>query len=118
MKASSQQERLSAQAVVARASRLSRRLQRVMPEATEDLISRMSVDLTDFWEIGEQHRKRLAAIDRLRSPRDRIKLATLLSELVYRNLYFHLPCHVRSMRRVLPGVIEKLESSTSKARKR
>jgi hypothetical protein len=86
-----------------------RSLSRVLPDASEDLLSTLVVDISDFWQIGEAHRLRVQKIKRMSSTRDRQKLARLLTDLVDVDLLWHLPYHARRMKRVIPVVIDKLE---------
>jgi len=81
-----------------------------MPEASQDFLAGIAVDLADFWEIGEAHRVRLTTMLKLHGQRDRKRLAKLLTELYYRDVNAHLSYHVKSMGKTLPKVIERLES--------
>ncbi len=85
-------------------------LKRIVPELGPEMVGALSADLGDFWEIGERHRIRVEQIISLSGEQDRTKLAKLLGDLHYRDLMAHVPFHYKSMRRILPGVIDLLEA--------
>ncbi len=91
------------------ASKLRRKLTAALPRSSPDLVSQVSVDLADFWEIGEQLRHAIRKILAMRFPRDTKRLERVLTRLYYTDLLAHLPYHVSSLKRRVPKVLDEIE---------
>ena len=110
----SDEQRRRIKIVVKKTHAIERVLSRVMPEEEQDLVCTVGIDLADFWEIAEKHRLRVKELLELEGPKDKRKLAKMLSDLCYNDMYAHLPYHARSMRKTLPDLIDRLESKKRK----
>jgi hypothetical protein len=75
------------------------------PRSTTHLISGIAVDLSDFWEIGEEHRRRIKELRDMRFPRDRRRFEEMLYELQIR-LVWHTEWHAKHLK----GRLEQLKA--------
>jgi len=89
------------------ASRLFKRLKRWSPNSSDRLIAGVAVDLADIWMIGEGHKKQLKEILRLRFPKDRERMLSLLARLEV-NLLFENQGHLTSLRELLPKLAKEV----------
>jgi hypothetical protein len=85
-------------------------LRKVMPDASDDEVGDAAHDLADLWELALKHQQRVETLLKLTGADDRQKLADLLTDLFYCDVDIELRYHLESMKKVLPKLIEKLES--------
>jgi hypothetical protein len=79
------------------ARRLSESLKTASPNSSEDLITGIAVDLADFWEIGEEHKRVLKKLLRMRFPKDKKRFENVLCEIDIR-LVLHAEWHARALK--------------------
>ncbi len=70
------------------------------PRSTEYLRSGIAVDLADFWEIGEEHRRRIKELSAMRFPKDKQRFIDMLYEFEIR-LVIHAEYHTKLLKRRL-----------------
>lgn len=92
--------------------RLSQHLFRILatasPQSTANLISGIAVDLADFVEIGEEHRRRVQELSKMKFPKDKKRFEDLLYEFEIR-LVVHAEWHTRHLKRRLAKLKHDLE---------
>ncbi len=101
---------------------LARKLYHVLslasPRSSQTLISNMAVDLADIWKIGESHRRDVKKLMRMRFPRDREQLRTLLIKDIDLNLLFENQYHLTSLKKCLPKLLKDMNESKHRSKKR
>lgn len=70
------------------------------PKSKKDLISGVAVDLSDLWEIGEEHKRRIAKLLNMQFPKDKKRLEDMLYDFDIRLIY-HAQWHLRLLKRRL-----------------
>jgi hypothetical protein len=78
------------------------------PRSTEYLRSGIAVDLADFWEIGEEHRRRIKELSAMRFPKDKQRFIDMLYEFEVR-LVIHAEYHAKLLKRRLVRLKRDLE---------
>jgi hypothetical protein len=76
---------------------LNKALTAVSPRSTEHLRSGIAVDLADFWEIGEEHRRRVKELCGMRFPKDKERFIDMLYEFEVR-LVIHAEYHAKLLK--------------------
>ena len=84
--------------------RLSARLRKVLmaasPESSKNLISGIAVDLADFWEIGDEHRRRIKQLLSMQFPKDKKRFEDMLYDFEIR-LVIHAEWHAKHLKKFL-----------------
>jgi hypothetical protein len=84
--------------------KLSARLRKVLaaasPSSTMNLISGIAVDLADFWEIGEEHRRRIKQLLNMQFPKDKKRFENMLYDFEIR-LVIHAEWHAKHLKKFL-----------------
>lgn len=97
---------------------LSRRLNAVLsaasPRSTKDLISGVAVDLSDLWEVGQEHERRIAKLLKMRFPRDKARLEDMLYDFEIRLIY-HAEWHLRHLKKRLAQLRRDLRKKPSRS---
>ena len=70
------------------------------PRSTEYLRSGITHDLADFWQIGEEHRRRIKELSGMRFPKDKQRFIDMLYEFEVR-LVIHAEYHAKLLKRRL-----------------
>lgn len=90
--------------LIRRNTKLSARLRKVLaaasPESSLNLISGIAVDLADFWEIGEEHRRRIKQLLNMQFPKDKKRFANMLYDFEIR-LVIHAEWHAKHLKKFL-----------------
>jgi hypothetical protein len=85
-------------------ARLSAKLRKILtaasPESKLDLVSGIAVDLADFWEIGEEHQRRVKKLLNMRFPKDKKHLEDMLYEFDV-HLVIHAEWHAKHLKKLL-----------------
>ncbi|MFY9559948.1 MAG: hypothetical protein WAQ52_06925 [Terriglobales bacterium] len=91
--------------------KLEKVLEAVIPSATDDEVDSLSHDLTDLWDLAQQHNEKIAEVLLLGGPEHQQKLDEILSDLLYGDVT-ELEYHIESLKKTLPKIIERLSSET------
>jgi hypothetical protein len=90
--------------LIRRNTRLSARLRKVLaaasPESSVNLISGIAVDLADFWEIGDEHRRRIKQLLNMQFPKDKKRFENMLYDFEIR-LVIHAEWHAKHLKKFL-----------------
>ena len=84
--------------------RLSARLRRALvaasPESSKNLINGIAVDLADFCEIGDEHRRRIKQLLSMQFPKDKKRFEHMLYDFEIR-LVLHAEWHAKHLKKFL-----------------
>jgi hypothetical protein len=98
--------------------RLSHRIQRQLaaasPGLSKSLSAEFAVDLADIWEVGRCHEAYLQSFLKLRFPRDRDRLESLLIHWVEVELLVHCRWHLNSLKKRTPRVMRGIQPARTK----
>jgi len=98
------------------AMRVGRKLRASCPSLSAEVLSAFSVDVADVWEICNYQQHVLKELLRLRLPRDKRRLESLLTSWIEIQLLVHADWHLRSLKKLTPKVLRSIGRTAKKPR--
>jgi hypothetical protein len=91
-----------------RSNSLLKILSTASPKSSKDLLSGIAVDLADFWDIANEHQRRVAEMSKMRFPKDKRRFENMLYELEI-GLVIHAEYHAKFLKRRLSRLKKDLK---------